>query len=146
MTEAKTLFDHINHIYEVQSPDYFDTLSDGDKKTYSVYMVNRFLSMNPHQLPLINYIQSHSLTPEQHYRVVAGVLPRGKQFNRFIKGAKEEKYEPWLVSLVARHFLVSESEAIEYIEQLYGTNVGELSQIARMYGTSEKFLKKAKLL
>ena len=43
---AKTLFDHLNAISKDQKPDYFKDLSEEDKKTWSNYMIHRFLSMN----------------------------------------------------------------------------------------------------
>ena len=43
----KSLFDHITHITQIQDPKYWDKLEEGDKKTWSNYMIHRFLSMNP---------------------------------------------------------------------------------------------------
>ena len=42
---AATLFDHITQITNVQNPKYWDTLDESDRKTWSNYMVLRFLSM-----------------------------------------------------------------------------------------------------
>ena len=99
---AKTLFDHINAIYLEQKKNYFSTLDDGEKRTYSNYMVNRFLSMNIHQLPLVNEIQKYNLPSDVHYLFLATTIPRGKQYNKYVKAAKETKYEDWLVDLVLR--------------------------------------------
>ena len=40
---AKGLFDHIKQITNVQDPKYWDKLEPEDKKTFSNYMVLRFL-------------------------------------------------------------------------------------------------------
>ena len=40
-------FDHIKEIYTNQRVNYFDTLTDEDKKTFQPYMINRIISMNP---------------------------------------------------------------------------------------------------
>ena len=40
---AKGLFDHIKAITSEQNPKYWDILEDDDKKTWSNYMVHRFL-------------------------------------------------------------------------------------------------------
>jgi hypothetical protein len=37
--KTKSLFDHINHVREGKNPNYFSTLTDADKKTWSNYMV-----------------------------------------------------------------------------------------------------------
>lgn len=142
---TKSLFDHINHIYEQQSRNYFDNLTDGDKKSYSAYMVNRFLSMNIHQLPLVNEIQKYSLPAEAHYLFYATTVARGRQFNKYIKSKAEEKYEKWLVELLAKHYGVSQAEAIFYLDIYYDKGTDELRQICESYGIDKKQLKQVKL-
>lgn len=141
----KTLFNHIDAIYLDQRLDYFATLSGADKKTYSPYMVNRFLSMNPHQLPLVNEIQKYTIPPETHYLFYATVIPHGKQYNKYIKNRKDIKHEPWLVELVAKHYEVSRSEAVTYINLLLEKNKEELKKLCRKYGIEDAVIKKAKL-
>ena len=63
--KVKGLFDHIKQITMFQNPKYWDTLNDGDKKTWNNYMVHRFLSMNPDWIELVNGIQQYwKLEPE----------------------------------------------------------------------------------
>ena len=50
---AKGLFDHIKAITQYQDPKYFDKLDDEDLKSWSNYMIHRFLSMNPDWIDLI---------------------------------------------------------------------------------------------
>ncbi len=142
---AKSLFDHINAIYLEQKKNYFSTLDDGEKRTYSNYMVNRFLSMNIHQLPLVNEIQKYNLPPDVHYLFFATTIPRGKQYNKYVKAAKETKYEEWLVDLVAKHYCVSQIEAISYLEIYYKDDKPALRSLCEKYGVDPKAIKKAKL-
>jgi hypothetical protein len=142
---TKTLFDHINHIYQSQTKNYFSTLEEGDKRTYSAYMVNRFLSMNIHQLPLVNEIQKYSLPSDMHYLFFATTLPRGKQYNKYVKAAKETKYEEWLVTLMAKHYFVSEVEAMGYLDLYYRDDKAGLRTLCENYGIDPKLIKKAKL-
>lgn len=142
---TKSLFDHINHIYEQQSRNYFDNLTDGDKKSYSAYMVNRFLSMNVHQLPLVNEIQRYTIPAEAHYLFYATTVARGRQFNKYVKSKSEDKYEQWLVELVAKHFEVSQSEAIFYLDIYYQKGTDELRSICEAYAVDPKLIKKLKL-
>ena len=141
----KTLFDHIDAIYLNQKRNYFSTLSDGDKKTYNTYMVNKFLSMNVHQLPLVNEVQKYQLTPDIQYLFYASVLPRGKQFNKFVKAAKEQKYEPWLVDLIRKVFEVSGQQAEEYLSLYYDKYPDKLRRLCEDYGVDPKLIKKVKL-
>lgn len=142
---AKTLFDHINAIYQEQKKDYFQNLDDGEKRTYSNYMVNRFLSMNIHQLPLVNEIQKYNIPSEMHYLFYATTIPRGKQYNKYVKAAKETKYEEWLVELVAKHYFVTKDHAIEYLDIYYDRDKDGLRELCEKYGIDKKQLKKAKL-
>ena len=56
MVKKKSLFDHINQITTIQNPNYWDEISDEDKKSWSNYMVNRFLSMKPEWIDLVNEV------------------------------------------------------------------------------------------
>ena len=142
---AKTLFDHINEIYQSQKKNYFSTLDDGEKRTYSAYMVNRFLSMNIHQLPLVNEVQKYTIPNEAHYLFYATMLPRGKQYNKYVKAAKETKYEDWLVDLVAKYYCVSQVEATFYLDIYYRDDKPALRSLCEKYGVDPKVIKKAKL-
>lgn len=142
---AKTLFDHINEIYQSQKKNYFAGLDDGEKRTYSNYMVNRFLSMNIHQLPLVNEIQKYNIPSEIHYLFFSTTVPRGKQYNKYVKSKKENKYEGWLVELMAKHYMVSQAEATEYLDIYYAKDKDSLRELCEKYGIDKKQLKKVKL-
>ena len=142
---AKSLFDHINAIYLEQKKNYFAGLDDGEKRTYSNYMVNRFLSMNIHQLPLVNEIQKYNIPSDVHYLFLSTTIPRGKQYNKYVKAAKETKYEEWLVDLVVKHYCVSQVEAISYLEIYYRDDKAGLRSLCEKYGVDPKIIKKAKL-
>jgi hypothetical protein len=147
-TGTKGLFDFITAITTDQSMDYFDSLTDADKKSYkgSRYMIHRFLSMNPHYAPIVNLAQKYTMLPDRsHYQLLTGILPRGKQYNKYIKGAKDEKYEKWLVDLVVKHYGVSKVEAIQYIEIYYKHDKKGLKDLCEMYAVDKKDIKKAKL-
>ena len=56
---AQSLFDHIKQITNVQNPMYWDSLEEGDKKTWSNYMVHRFLSMKSDWIQVVNEVQKY---------------------------------------------------------------------------------------
>ena len=60
LVKRKSLFDHINQITATQNPNYWDEISDEDKKSWSNYMVNRFLSMNSDWMELVNELQKYN--------------------------------------------------------------------------------------
>ena len=123
---TKTLFDHITNVTSVQSLTYWDRLEDADKKTWSNYMVHRFLSMNPDWIEILSEIQPYTQTlePKQLYLALIGILPKGRYYMRYIKGKKANKYESWLVDLLKQEFNSSLREAEDYCEILYATKEG----------------------
>lgn len=146
--KGNDLFSLLNGIFTDQSTEFFDELSEADKKLYknSRYMLHRFISMNPHYSTVVNEIQKYTNVPERcHYLFLTSLLPKGRQFNKYIKGSKEGKYEEWLVSLVAKHYNVSQTEAIQYLDIYYSSDRVSLKQLCEFYGTDPKVIKKAKL-
>jgi hypothetical protein len=144
-SEHKSLFDHLNEIYIGKSKDYFDDITDEDKKSYSIYMINRFLSMNIHYAPFVNEIQRFNLTPESHYNLCRAFIPKGKQYNKYMSSKGEAAYPDWMVDIISRYYEVSKTEATEYIRLYYKINKEELRKICTMHGTEPKLLKKANL-
>ena len=146
--KGKELFDFLSGITTDQSMDFFDNLNDAEKKKYknSRYMIHRFLSMNVHYLPVVNALQKCTSVPDRaHYLFLTSMLPKGKQYNKYIKGEKDEKYESWLIDIVAKHYNVSKVEAIQYLEIYYTHNKDALIMLCKSYGIDSKTLKKAKL-
>jgi hypothetical protein len=146
--KGKELFDFLTAITTDQSIQFFDGLNDADKKKYkySRYMLHRFLSMNVNYAPIVNELQKYPSIPDRaHYQFLTNILPRGKQYNKYIKGSKDEKYEKWLVELVAKHYQVSKVEAITYLEIYYTQNKTGLRELCEKYGIDKKQLKQVKL-
>lgn len=149
VNKGKELFDFINGIYTDQTSEFFDSLSEVERKRYkaSRYMIHRFLSMNPYYAPIVNEIQKYYAVPDRaHYLFLSNLIPKGRQFNKYVKGARDSLYEEWLVSLLAKHFQVSKSEAMSYLDIYYRHNKESLRQLCAMYGIDNKALKSVKLL
>ena len=146
---AAKLFDHLNAITTEQDPNYFDKLSEEDLKSWSNFMVNRFLSMKPEWVELIATLLplSQTLSPKEMYSLYINVIPKGKYFLKYIKGKSEDKYERFLIDLIKKEFLVSETQAIEYIEILYSIREGRenIKYICEKYGIEKKEITKLKL-
>ena len=146
---AKKLFDHLNAITAEQDPNYFDKLTEEDIKSWSNFMINRFLSMKPEWVELIASIQplTQTLEPEQMYKLYINILPKGKQYLKYTKGKADEKYESFLVELIKKEYDCSERQAIEYIEVLYSTREGRenIKYICERYAVPKKEITKLKL-
>jgi hypothetical protein len=146
---VKKLFDHLNAITAEQDPKYFDKLSEEDLKSWSNFMINRFLSMKPEWVELIATLLplTQTLQPKEMYKLYISVIPKGKYFLKYIKGKGEEKYEQFLIDLIKIDFQCSQKEALEYIEVLYSTREGRenIKYICEKYGTDKKQITKLKL-
>ena len=122
-----------------------NTYTEGDWKAYNTYMMNKWLSMNPHVTEIINFIQKYySLDKQVHYKMLSDILPKQKLFSKYIKGKKVDKYNPELVKLVASHYEISRKEAKERIEMYihFSTGVETLTDMLRSYGKTDKEIKK----
>ena len=145
--KKRSLFDHIREVTAVQKVDYFDTLSVDDRKSWSNYMVNRFLSMKMEWVELVNELQKYKLEPKELYKLYINILPKGKQWLKYTKGRNDMNYPNWLVNIVSNDMEVSKQEAKEAIDMYYLTEGGmaELGQLARKWGVEPKKIEKAGL-
>ena len=145
--KKRSLFDHIREVTAVQKVDYFDTLSVDDKKSWSNYMVNRFLSMKMEWVELVNELQKYKLEPKELYKLYINILPKGKQWLKYTKGRNDMDYPQWLINIVTNDMEVSKQEAKEAIDMYYLTEGGmaELGQLARKWGIEPKKIEKAGL-
>ena len=146
--KKKTLFDHIKQITDVQNPNYWDDISDDDKKSWSNYMVNRFLSMKMDWVDLVNEVQRYPLQPKELYKVYTDILPKKRQWLKYVKGDKKMKYPIWVYEIVSKHLQCSMREANDAVE-MYRISAGgqtELADIMFKYGVEDKEVRKLGLI
>ena len=148
LVKKKSLFDHVNQVTAVQNPNYWEDISDEDKKTWSNYMINRFLSMKSDWIDLVNEIQKYPLEPKELYKVYTSILPKKKQWLRYIKGDKKMDYPKWVYEIVAKDMQVSMREAVSAVETYTMSTGGqsELADILLKYGTEDKEIRKLGLI
>lgn len=146
---AKSLFDHIKMITSEQDPNYFQKLGDEDLKSWSNFMINRFLSMNPDWIELIATLLplTQTLRPEDMYKVYINVIPKGRYYLNYVKGKKEASYEDFLVQLITTEYQCSINQANDYLDILYSTKEGKgnIKYICEKYGVEKKLVTKLKL-
>ncbi len=146
---AKTPFQHIDAIYSNQRIDYYDNLSDEDKKSFNIYLITMGIGMNPDFLPLANEVNKYwgQMDARTVYLFYSQIIPKGKYYHKWIKGKKEDIYEKWLVELVAKHFECSKDDANTYLDIFYKTDDGRehLREILATHAVDPKKIKKAKI-
>ena len=142
--KRKNLFDHINAITSRQRSNYWDEITDEDKKSWSNYMVNRFLSMKMEWIEFVNEVQKYPLKPKELYKVYTDILPKKRQWLKYIKGDKEMKYPNWVYEIVAKHLQISlreASDAVDMYELSHGGQA-ELIDILLKYGRTNEEIHK----
>ena len=143
----KGLFDHITHITQKQNKGYWDSLNETEKKQWSNYMIHRFLSMKMEYVDVVNEIQRYNLKPKDLYKLYINVLPKKKEWLKYVKGKKDMKHPKWLLEIVARYYESSLKEAQEYAEVFYTTeqNKANLKTILQSYGADTNEIRKLNL-
>ena len=139
INKPDTIFDHLANITWKKTP--WDKLNEPSQKSFSPYLINRWLSMNPDLIEIVDIFQQYTIGPlsKKHvYQLYLDYLPKAKMFARYIKGKKQDKYNKELVQLIADHYQIARIEAEEYIGLLGKTN---LIDILKRYGKNEKEIK-----
>ena len=145
MKKPATIFDHLANITWKKTP--WDKLDEASQKTFSPYLINRWLSMNMDYIELVDMFQQYTIGPlsKKHvYQLYHDILPKQRMFAKYIKGKKVNKYNPELIKFLAGHLRCSKSEAEEFVSILLlnETGRGRLIELLKKYGHTDKEIKK----
>lgn len=142
--KAATIFDHLAGLTYKKIP--WNKLSDLDQKSFSPYLINRWLSMNPDLIEIIDMFQQYTIGPlsKKHvYQLYYDLLPKKKMFSKYIKGNKVNKYNPELVEFIRRTHMISKREVNQYLDVFLkdASGINFLKDLLRKYGKSDKEIK-----
>ena len=135
-----TIFNWINEI--LVSKKHWNDFTEDEQKKFSPSIINRWLSMDKDFLEIVNYFQKYSigtLEPREVYKWYCDMLPKGKRFNKYIKGKKDKKYNTELIDIMVMHFECSKLQVKDYLELIHKN---ELIEILEKYGMNEKTIKR----
>jgi len=135
-----TIFDWINQI--LVKKKHWNDFSEDEQKKFSPFIINRWLSMDKEFLEIVNFFQKYSigtLEPREVYKWYCNMLPKGKRFNKYIKGKKDKKYNTELIDIMVTHFECSKSQVKDYLDLIAKD---ELIEILEKYGMNEKTIKR----
>ena len=122
-----TIFDWVNQILVHKKP--WDSFTVEEQKKFSPFIINRFLSMDKELIEIVNMFQPYAigtLEPKDVYEFYRNLFPKGKRYNKYIKGKRDKKYDKELLELVSKHFEVSKNESKSYIDLLSKKDIKEL--------------------
>ena len=135
-----TIFDWVNNI--LVSKKHWNDFTEDEQKKFSPFIINRWLSMDNEFLEIVNFFQKYSigtLEPREVYKWYCDMLPKGKRFNKYIKGKKDKKYNTELIDIMVMHFECSKSQVKDYLDLIAKD---ELIEILEKYGMNEKTIKR----
>ena len=135
-----TIFDWINQILVKKT--HQNEFTEDEQKKFSPFIINRWLSMDKDFLEIVNYFQKYSigtLEPREVYKWYCDMLPKGKRFNKYIKGKSEKKFDKELVEIMSSLFECSKLQTKQNLELI---NKEELKSILEMYGKDKKTIKR----
>jgi len=135
-----TIFDWISQILVKKT--HWNEFTEDEQKKFSPFIINRWLSMDKDFLEIVNFFQKYSigtLEPREVYKWYCDMLPKGKRFNKYIKGKKDKKYNTELIDIMVMHFECSKSQVKDYLDLIAKD---ELMGILEKYGMNEKTIKR----
>ena len=135
-----TIIDWMNQL--LVHKKHWDSFTGDEQKKFSPFIINRWLSMDKEFLEIVNVFQKYSigtLEPREVYKWYCDILPKGKRFNKYIKGKKSKKYNTELVDMISNYFECSKLQTRDYLELIHKN---ELIEILEKYGTDKKTIKR----
>ncbi len=135
-----TIIDWMNQL--LVHKKHWNEFTEDEQKSFSPFIINRFLSMDKDFIEIVNMFQQYSigtLESKDIYEFYRNLLPKGKRFNKYIKGKKDKKYEPELIKILVNYFNCSKLHVMEYLELI---SKEELKFILESYGTEPKKVRK----
>ena len=145
--KTKSIFDFLNCLFMTKTK--WDDLSELDKKAFSPYMINRFISMHPDYVGVVNYLQQYTISgmnPREVYKLYLDFLPKQKFFAKYIKAKNDdsEKFTPKLVEFLAKQEQWSTDESKENILFILSMPTGNqlIKEYLKMFGIGSDEAKK----
>ena len=145
IVRTRGLFDHVKHIRQVQSKDYYDTLSESERKTFSKFMILRVLSMDSKIVDEISYISKYMevLPDKQFYDLLIKCIPKDYRFYPYIKKSTKE-INSTIIKCITEKYQIGSADASDYYSLFIQTESGinNLVELIQSYGYSQSEVEK----
>jgi len=128
MNKIKNIFDWLEQIsYKKEGWGLF---SEEDKGKYNNYLINRFISMNPNFLEVVNLAQQY-ISPqdsEKSYLFYKSVLGKKKRYFKYIK-SKSKVYHEDVFKYLGKYFGCSLETAKDYTKLLKKKDIENILKV-----------------
>ena len=139
-----TPFDYLKLLHNKKTK--WEDLNEEEQKSWNTFIINRALSFNSNYVDIVNIIQPYTgghLTPADIFRYYQDILPINFRFQKWIKGKKEKKHNPQLLSLLSGYFECSSKQAEDYLNVMKKKDLKSLlNNIGLQEGEIKKLIKK----
>lgn len=142
-TKTKSIFDFLKCVFQEKTP--WEKLTEPDRKAFSPYMMNRWISMHPDYIGIVNYLQQYNIEgmkPREAYKLYCDMLPPVKFWSKYIKSKadKSDAINKNLIDFIAEQEQWSKSEAKENLEFILSKPEGNnlINKYLQAFGISEK--------
>lgn len=131
--EKKTrgLFDHLTAIRTTKPVDYYESLSEQERKGFNHWMLLHGLSMDVNLIELVSFLWRDGyydkIPSPQFYKLLVDVVPQTNQRVAWVK--KSKKLNQKLINHISTWYAVSNREAEEYLN-IFMTNDDGMKQLA----------------
>jgi hypothetical protein len=117
----------------------WNDLTQEEIDSINPYLLNRYLSMNPDYLELVNYTQIIPHTEkEKYYRIYSNLIPKKKQWLKYIKSSNKNESKE-LLEYLSKYFECSIREVKDYLKIL---DKKQIQEILEGFGLDDKEIKK----
>ena len=139
-----TPFDYLKLVHNKKVR--WEDLNEEEQKSWNTFIINRALSFNSNYIDIVNNVQPHTggqLTPAEIFKYYQNMLPNNFRFQKWIKGKKENKYNPQLLALLSGYFECSCKQVEEYLKIMKKKDLKSLLiSIGLQEGEIKKLIKK----
>lgn len=138
----KNLFDHLEAIRITKNPEYYNSLTEKEKKGFGHWIILSWLSMDINLIELVSFLWRDGyydkIPSEQFYKLLIEVVPKTNQKLIWIKKSKKRNVK--LLEKLSEWYSISLREADDYLNILMANDNGmkELAWILEGLGLTDK--------
>ena len=142
LKKQKNLFDHLTAIRTTKDPNYYNSLTDGEKKGFNHWILLHALSMDTNLIELASFLWRDgyydAIPSNRFYQLLLEIIPKTNQKLNWIKKSKKPNNQ--LIKYVSEWYSISTREAKEYVDIYSFDDKGilELASILEGIGLSAK--------
>lgn len=144
--KPKTLFDHVKAIKQYKEYDYYNKLSEEDRKSYNRFMILRVLSMDKRIIDIVNTLHQYydKIKDENVFcNLMMDKIPQDSRFHKYIK-KQNKSINSDLIVAIKDYFKISYKDAQDYYDIFISNedNFNQLIILLENSGLSEKEIDK----